>query len=239
MNTNTEIFNYLNLVDKRLGKLYKTSGFNPLPEDFSFSKATIKERLYLNQMPSTISFPDFLYEEKKALKKRFKQTASLIKNILKEGKFKQYMSPAFAKKFELYLVMRREVTSLIIKDFKKEDFDENDAYTEICQIDTIFFDLLEGFFEPGFNFLNILPELEKKYNIYYSERLKLLEQKNNEKIVKNALENSQQMVNNKTKKQENNLKLQKNNLKNEIRREKIQKTKEVLRFKAEVEKRER
>ena len=99
MSTYNEIYNYLNLVDKRLGNLYKKTGFNPLPADFKFDKETIKERLYLNQMASVLSFPEFLYEEKKQLKKRFNQTLKLIKTILKEEKYTQYMSPEFARKF--------------------------------------------------------------------------------------------------------------------------------------------
>ena len=174
-----EVYNYLNLTNQRLGKLYKLSGYNPLPEDFIFDKDTIKERLYLNQMPSTISFPEFLFGDKKDLKRRFALSLKRIKQILKDKKYETKMSPAFAKKFETYMVLRREVTSLILKDFSKYDFDECDAYIEICSINTIFFDLLDGIFDDAFNFYEVSFDLEYRYNIYYAERLKRLEKKNN------------------------------------------------------------
>lgn len=237
MSTYNEIYNYLNLVDRNLGRLYKKTGFNPLPADFKFDKETIKERLYLNQMASVLSFPDFLYEEKKLLKKRFSGTLKLIRTILKEEKYKNYMSPEFARKFEVYMVMRREVTSLILKSFSKESFDECDAYTEICHLNTIFFDLLEGFFDDGFNFLDILPDLEKNYNLYYGERLKLIEKKNNEKIERNTIENSLKITKNNVKTNKNNLKLQKIDLKYEKQQEKIKKSKELSNFKSKIESR--
>ncbi len=237
MSTYNEIYNYLNLVDKRLGNLYKKTGFNPLPADFKFDKETIKERLYLNQMASALSFPEFLYEEKNQLKKRFNQTLKLIKTILKEEKYTQYMSPEFARKFEVYMVMRREITSLVLKDFSKESFDECSAYMEICSINTIFFDLLDGFFEDGFNFLEVLPTLENNYNIYYNERLKLIEKKNNEKLEKNTIENSLFIAKNNEKINKNNLKMQKNNLKIEKQQQKIEKEREILKFKSKIENR--
>ena len=97
MNENIEIYNYLNLTNPRLGKLYKMTGYNPLPKNFSFTKDAIKDRLYLNQMPSEISFPDFLYEDKKNLKKRFKLSLKRINQILKEKKYENKMTPAFAQ----------------------------------------------------------------------------------------------------------------------------------------------
>ena len=228
MNTNKEIFNYLNLVDRRLGQLYKRSGFNPLPDDFSFDKEAIKERLYLNQMPSTISFPDFLYEEKSDLKKRFKLTIKRIDKILKEEEYKKHMSKDFAKKFELYLVMRKEVTSLILKDFSNFDFDECDAYTEICQINTIFFDLLETIFDSEFDFSSILDHLEDEYNLYYTERLKRLEEKKNKKISEKTAKIGEKIQRN----IKNNSKINKNNLKIEEKIEKNQKIEEIAKIKA-------
>lgn len=208
--TTKEIYNYLNLVDRRLGLLYKLTGYNPLPPNFSFDSETIMERLYLNQMPSSMSFPDFLYEDKKDLKKRFAMTLKRIKQILKEEKYKACMSKEFAGKFENYLIMRREVTSLILKDFGKTTFDECNAYIEICSINTIFFDLLEQIFDDEFNFSVILPTLEELYNIYYSERLKRLEEKRNNQISKN----NQKIAENVAISQKNQIKLEKISEKN-------------------------
>ena len=223
--TTKEIYNYLNLVDRRLGLLYKLTGYNPLPSSFSFNSEAIVERLYLNQMPSSMSFPEFLYEEKKDLKKRFNMTIKRINQILKEQKYKACMSKDFTDKFEVYLLMRREVTSLILKDFNKSNFDECAAYIEICSINTIFFDLLEQIFDDEFNFSDILPTLEDLYNIYYSERLKRLEDKRNKQIAKNNQKIAENIAIN-----------QKNQIKLEKKSEKNNKLKQISDFKQEKNK---
>ena len=223
--TTKEIYNYLNLVDRRLGLLYKLTGYNPLPSSFSFDSEAIVERLYLNQMPSSMSFPEFLYEEKKDLKKRFNMTIKRINQIVKEQKYKACMSKDFTDKFEVYLLMRREVTSLILKDFNKSNFDECAAYIEICSINTIFFDLLEQIFDDEFNFSDILPTLEDLYNIYYSERLKRLEDKRNKQIAKNNQKIAENIAIN-----------QKNQIKLEKKSEKNNKLKQISDFKQEKNK---
>lgn len=216
--TSKEIYNYLNLTNSRLGRLYHITGYNPLPDDFVFDQETIKERLYLNQMPSEISFPDFLYEDKGSLKKRFALSLKRIKQILKEKKYKTKMTPEFAHKFETYLVLRREVTSLVLKDFAKDTFDECDAYTEICSINTIFFDLLDEIFDDDFNFYEISFDLEYRYNIYYAERLKLLEKKNNQENTKKISENNLKIHHEIQKNQKKEIKIEKKiekNIKNQ------------------------
>lgn len=232
MNENLEIYNYLNLTNRRLGKLYKTTGYNPLPKNFSFTKDVIKDRLYLNQMPSEISFPDFLYEEKRSLKKRFKLSLKRINQILKERKYENKMTPAFAQMFESYMLMRKEVTSMILKDFSKFDFDECDAYTEICSINTIFFDLLEEIFDDEFNFYEVSFDLEYRYGVYYAERLKRINKKNKQEIAKKLNENNLLI-------QKNIQKIQKNELKNEKIKEKLTKIKEIDKFKSQKQKKDK
>lgn len=232
MNENLEIYNYLNLTNRRLGKLYKTTGYNPLPKNFSFTKDVIKDRLYLNQMPSEISFPDFLYEEKRNLKKRFKLSLKRINQILKERKYENKMTPAFAQMFESYMLMRKEVTSMILKDFSKFDFDECDAYTEICSINTIFFDLLEEIFDDEFNFYEVSFDLEYRYGVYYAERLKRINKKNKQEIAKKLNENNLLI-------QKNIQKIQKNELKNEKIKEKLTKIKEINKFKSQKQKKDK
>lgn len=227
-NTNLEIFNYLNLVNPRLGKLYKITGFNPLPDDFVFDENTIKERLYLGQMAKDISYPNFLFNEKIDLKKMFKLSVKRLNQISKSN-FKKYLSKEFAEKFELYLVLRTKLTEILIREFKKEDFDEIGAYSEICSIDPIFFDLLDGIFESEFNFNEILNNLEDEYKIYYFEKLKKIEEKNNQK---NNEKIQKIIINEKINKKiiEN----QKTELKNEIKSVKIQKQKEVEKVKNSI-----
>lgn len=225
--TNIEIYNYLNIVNKRLGKLYRISGFNPLPDDFVFDENAIKERLYLGQMANGISYPKFLFEGKSLLKKRFKLSLKRINQILKEGKYDKFLSQEFSRKFEIYLVLRRELTKIIISSFSKEDFDECEAYAEICSLDTIFFDLFDGIFESEFNFLEVLNNLESQYKVYYLEKLKKIEKKNNKKIEKNIQKIIiNEKINNKI------IENQKNEIKIEKKTQKENKNKEIEKIKA-------
>ncbi len=77
MNTDFEVLNYLNLTNTRLGKLYKLTGYNPLPEGFVLSKKIIKDRLLLGQLQCD-KIPDFVFESKKELKNalRFRSKTS-------------------------------------------------------------------------------------------------------------------------------------------------------------------
>lgn len=226
------------MVNGHLGKLYKLSGFNPLPEDFVFDEEAIKERLYLGQMASEISFPKFLFEEKKNLKKRFKLSLKRINKILKEKKYNAFTTPKFADKFETYLVLRQKLTTIFISKFKQDDFDECEAYSEIYEIDPIFFDLLDGIFESGFDFPEILNELEAEYKVYYVEKLKKIEQKNNAKINKEIIQNL--IKNSKINEQINEqiIENQKSEIKNEKKSEKLKKIKEIEKIKKSQAERE-
>ncbi len=225
INTNLEIYNYLNLVNPRLGRQYKITGFNPLPDDFVFDENSIKERLYLGQMATNISYPTFLFNEKVDLKKMFKLSVKRLNQILRSN-FKKYLSNDFGQKFETYLVLRKSLTEILIKEFKKEDFDENGAYFDICSIDTIFFDLLDGIFEAEFNFSEILNNLENEYKIYYLEKLKKIE----EKIIEKNKKNTQKIIINE-KINKKIIENQKSELKNEIKSEKIKKLDEIKKVK--------
>lgn len=220
-----EIYNYLNIINPRLGKLYKFTGFNPLPDKFVFDENSIKERLYLSQMAANVSLPDFLYNDKVDLKKLFKTSVKRLNQILKSD-YKKGLSKDFAQKFETYLVLRKKLTEILIKEFKKEDFDEGLAYTEIYSIDAIFFDLLDGIFETEFNFSKNLNNLEEKYKIYYSEKLKKIEEKNNNKNNENI-----QIILNNVKINNKIIKNQKSELKNEIKSEKNKKIIEIKKVK--------
>ena len=149
MNTNFEIYNYLNLINRRVAKAFRSTGRSPLPANFKITTETIKERLYLNQMQSSISYPEFLFENNRNVKKRFKASVKQIKQLqamLKDPEYAKTMSPAFLEKFSTYLKLRLFVTNCILKEFKHFYFNECDAYEEICAIDTIFFELLDDTF---------------------------------------------------------------------------------------------
>ena len=68
LNTNIEIYNYLNITNRKLGKLYKYSGYTFLPASFDITPETIKERLYLNEMEKSDIFPPFVLNDKKSIK---------------------------------------------------------------------------------------------------------------------------------------------------------------------------
>lgn len=242
MNTNVEILNYLNLVNERLGKLYKLSGFNPLPDDFVFNKKVIKERLFLNQMQSEISFPDFVFGEKKYLKKHFKYSIKNIRNLLKNKELSKVMSTEFQTRFSVYLTMRESVTALLLKDFNKFYFNECDAYAEIFNINPVMFNLLTELFEKDCNLELLIEELETKYKTSYEEKLKAIEAKTTAQEIKKKentileLENERANAFTKNKEEIKNHKLA---IKNEKKAEKTKKHEEVKKVKTSIANKEK
>jgi hypothetical protein len=183
MNTNTEILNFLYLTSPRIGKSYQSSGINPLPESLSLTKDSIKERLYLGQMHLS-RFPDFIFSSKNQLKYLFQNSIKNIKKILKI-ELKSNFSPIFCKKLNIYLTLREKVTNLILKEFKKFNFDECDAYTEIFELDPVMFEVIGNLFDEKYS-LESIKDLESRYNDLYQAKLKHIEEKTNNKISKNA-----------------------------------------------------
>lgn len=176
MNANIEILNYLNLINKRLGKQYQVTGYNPLPKDFILDKDKIKERLFLGQMNDPVLFQRFVYKDKKEIKKILKISQKNTKNLLKDI-FKKSLSTEFDKKLSLYLTFRYEIINMILKEFKNYDFNEFIAFEEIYAIDPIFGEIFESIFEKEFNFYS-LDNVEDKYKLSYLEKIKILEKKN-------------------------------------------------------------
>lgn len=184
MNTDYEVLNYLNLTNGRLGKLYKLTGYNPLPEDFVFNDETIKERLYINQMQNMFKLPEFIYLDKKIVKKHFKNSVKNIKKIEKiilTEKNKNKLSDFFANKLLTYFDIRVEITKLLLKEFKKFNFDEREACQEIFDLNPILGTFFEELFNDNFNAESLLENLEEKYQINYQEKLQLIEKKNTKK----------------------------------------------------------
>lgn len=186
MNTNYEVLNYLNLTNGKLGKVYKLTGFNPLPEGFVLSEEIIKERLFLNQMQNKKDYPDFIFEEKKVIKKHFKISLKNIKKLEKTA-FLKNSTTDFALKFETYLQLRKELTDLILQEFKKQDFDECEAFNELYLLNPIFGELLEGIFEENFNGELPFEVLEEKYLISYLEKVQIIEKQKKKKSQKNKI----------------------------------------------------
>ena len=203
MNTNYEIYNFLNMINPRLGKVYKLTGFSPLPRNFVMTKELLKERLYLNQMSAKIVFPDFIYENKSEIKKYFKNSVKNMKKIKKNISNFDF-SPEFSEKLNVYFNIRIDITKSILSEFKNQRFDEKDAFQEIYKINPILSKMLDGLFDEHTDLKSLLNNLEDKYEISYLEKLQLIEKK--QKVER---EKKSQIVNEQIKENQKNLSINK------------------------------
>ncbi len=201
LNTNYEIYNYLNITNRKLGKIYKYTGTHCLPADFDVNADMFKERLFLNEMERQDIFPPFVIEEKKEIKKRLKNS---IKNIQKLKKYAknsdvlQNFSQNFIKKFGLYLDSRHELSHAFLKDFESQSCDEVEMYRELFNLDPVFGEFLDGLFDAKPDFSKLCENLEEKYEKSYVEKLKLLDKKTTKQKKERAqrqLQNDQLVVN--------------------------------------------
>lgn len=173
---NYEVYNFLNMINTRLGKVYKLTGYSPLPKNFVMTKDLLKERLYLNQMSLNMNFPNFVYDNKNEVKKYFKNS---IKNIKKMRKnIENYdFSPEFLEKLNVYFNIRIDITEALLKEFKNQRFDEKDAFQEIYRLNPILSNLMMELFNEHADIKSLLTNLEDKYQISYLEKLQLIEKK--------------------------------------------------------------
>ncbi len=177
LNTNFEVYNYLNITNRKLSKLYKYSGFNVLPKDFDINQQTFAERLYLNQMKKDNIFPPFSIVEKKEIKKFIKNSLKNMQKVAKNGYFADKFSSDFAMKVELYFDMRFELTRILLKDFNDQDMDEVAMYQEIYNLNPVFAEFFEDLYSANVNLPKLFEGLEEKYNNSYLAKLKTLEKK--------------------------------------------------------------
>lgn len=181
LNTNLEIYNYLNLVDRRLAKLYKHSGFSPLPANFCVDEKVIERALILGEMKRE-NFEDFEVPEKKTFKKMLKISLKNCKKLQKidvfadESNLSNHKVTGAAENFETYLVIRKEVTHQILKDMRNHDFDETAAYAELFNLNPIFGEILDKIFQCDFD-ETALENLPQKYNLLYDKNLKSIAQR--------------------------------------------------------------
>ena len=194
LNNNFEVYNYLNVTNRKLGKLYKYTGTNCLPAGFDVNEQTFQERLLLNEMENADAFPPFEIKEKKEIKKHFKNSLKniqKIKKMQKKGVIFENFSENFKNKVDFYLELRHELTHSILQDFEDQNFDEIDAYRQIFNLDPVFGECLEGLFEAKVDFSSIFEGLEEKYEKSYLAKLKKIEKKNQKKRKKSAQKNLQ------------------------------------------------
>lgn len=180
---NIEIYNYLNLINYRLAKMYKKGLYNPFSDNFYLTEEMIKERLIFSQFK--IKLPDFIFEEKKKIKKYFKNSQKNTKKMIKNLE-KSEFSDIFNKKLKIYLILRSKLNRTLIRDFRNQDFDENDAILQIYQLDPVMTELLLDLFTENCDIEKLLSNLETSYTISYSEKIKLIEKKNNQASKKLA-----------------------------------------------------
>lgn len=203
---NIEIYNYLNLINFKLTKLYKNGLYNPFPVDFEVTEEAFKERLIFSQIKSKL--PEFIFEEKKKIKKYFKNSKKNIKKMLKNLKKSEFLSN-FNQKFEIYLNLRLKLTNCLLRDFRNQDFNESEAVEEVYKLDPIFAEHLFDLFNADCDIDKLTIDLEDKYNLTYKEKTKLIEKKNNQKSKKNTVELNKKVAN-KTKTAEKTTKTKEN-----------------------------
>ena len=212
--TNFEIYNFLNITNRRLGKMYKLTGFCPLPKDFVVTKEKIAHQLFLAQMKNEEIFPPFAYEEKRKIKKNFKICLKNFKKIKKNCNISSF-SDVFAQKFENYISLQIELLEIILKEFRSHTFDEIEAFREIYNLDVVFAQLLPNLFEENIKLEGSFENLEKEYEVLYLEKLQLVEKKKikqekKKKEIENNLQNLKKSEKNKEKLKNNSEKSAKN-----------------------------
>ena len=174
MNENFDVYNYLNLINEHLGELHKTVKYNPFPEDFVLTKELVKERLNFSKIEPEI--PAFVYQEKKLLKKNFKNWAKNSKKILKNVDFFKKYSENFANLLKLNLILRKDLTNILLTEFRSYRFDEVEAYKQLFAVNPILAPSLDALFFKDFD-PDSLQNLERDYLISYLDKIKVEEKK--------------------------------------------------------------
>ena len=181
MKTNLEIYNYLNIINRRVGKMYKLTGICPLPKDFVADEDEIKRILFLKQMENKIIFPEFIFNNKKIIKNYFQMSLYNCKKLKKKIKNINFSSSDFRTQFLNYLSIRIVLTRFLLKDFRGQEIDETSAYQELFNLDPIFGELLNKIYMPDFDFDDAISNIEEKYQTSYMEKLKKINKKERKK----------------------------------------------------------
>ena len=183
MEINFEVLNYLNMINEKFGILYSHFGYNPLPDDFAFSQKLIKERLVFNEMAKTLKTPNFIFEEKRKIRKKYKKSLKNTKKLEKIVKNKEKIDNFDKNNFLIYLSMRKKLLKNEIFSFHKTEFEEGKSYAEIYNINPVFGKLLERSFEEDLNLENFLEYLGENYKTTYKELQEKVKKKKKEKLT--------------------------------------------------------
>ncbi len=225
LNTNWEIYNFLNITNRKLSKQYKYFGRDFLPDDFDVNEKTIKERILLGEMSNTNIVPSFVYEDKKKVKKHFKNSLKNCKKML-QNRFFSFFTPDFLQKMEIYMDMRMFLTRRILQDFRSQSFDEVAAYQEIFNLNPVLGEMLDGLYANDVDIQTLLLDFEHKYKANFLAKVKEIEQrkkKQKEQNEKFAVQEAQK-TNTQTKINKKDAKIVEKTVKKE---QKLQNTKEI------------
>ena len=183
MEINFEVLNYLNMINEKFGILYSHYGYNPLPDGFTLSEELIKERLVFNEMAKTLKTPNFIFEEKRKIRKKYKKSLKNTKKLEKIVKNKEKIDNFDKNNFLIYLSMRKKLLKNEIFSFHKTEFEEDKSYAEIYNINPVFGKLLERSFEEDLNLENFLEHLGENYKTTYKELQEKVKKKKKEKLT--------------------------------------------------------
>ena len=183
MEINFEVLNYLNMINEKFGILYSHYGYNPLPDDFTLSEELIKERLVFNEMAKTLKTPNFIFEEKRKIRKKYKKSLKNTKKLEKIVKNKEKIDNFDKNNFLIYLSMRKKLLKNEILSFHKTEFEEGKSYAEIYNINPVFGKMFERSFEEDLNLENFLEHLGENYKTTYKELQEKVKKKKKEKLT--------------------------------------------------------
>lgn len=225
-----ENYNFLNIINRRVGKLYKVSGYSPLPAGFVVDESKVQDVLTFGQMKDIYVMPPFINEDAKTMKKHFKIALKNCKHIIKYRPFEDYVSEDFAEKLTVYFNIRKDLTDILLKELKKSEADEVKIYQEIYNLNPVLGSLLDELFENKVNFDELFENLEVDYHIVFADKLKLIDKKKSKKKQKNDLQIESEIVVQNSKIEQKERKIIEKTAKNA---QKLEKEQEIEKVKAE------
>lgn len=219
-----DVYNFLNIINRRLGKLFKLTRYSPLPEGFVITEQNMTELLLLEQMKDEAVMPFFAGQEKKNIKKMFKNGLKHCQYVIKHHPFEKYCSKEFGMRVLVYFNIRKDLFDIMLKDFKTNEADEVEYYRECFNVNPVLGRCMDVLFEDKVDFDKLFDGLEEKYNLAYGQQLKLINKKETKKQEKVAQEIATNEVLKNSQKTEN---LQKNTQKTQKDVQKIAKNEKI------------